>query len=121
MEVLYQKDWKVAKIWKTSLLFYGCHGNGDDVWYQVICNKILGKVTKFGEKRTKTLGVANRFMVGGHNVPPLGYRVKRKFCSPLVVIIQFEKHEANLIGPAWGLFNNHACLRFLPRNAMNKG
>ena len=31
----------------------------------MICNKILGKVTKFGEKRTKTLGVANRFMVGG--------------------------------------------------------
>ena len=26
------------------------------------------KVTKFGEKRTKTVGVANRFMVGGHNV-----------------------------------------------------
>ena len=22
---------KVAKIWKTCLLFYGCHGNGDDV------------------------------------------------------------------------------------------
>ena len=39
----------------------------------MICNKILGKVTKFGEKRTKTLGVANRFMVGGHNVPPLGF------------------------------------------------
>ena len=30
----------------------------------MICNKILGKVTKFGEKRT-TLGVATRFMVGG--------------------------------------------------------
>ena len=30
---------------------------------EMICNKILGKVTKFGEKRTKTLGVANRFMV----------------------------------------------------------
>ena len=44
----------------------------------MICNKILGIVTKFGEKRTKTLGVANSFMVGGHNVPPspLGlYRV----------------------------------------------
>ena len=38
----------------------------------MIRNKILGKVTKFGEKRTKTLGVANRFMVGGggHIVPP---------------------------------------------------
>ena len=36
----------------------------------MICNKILGKVTKFGGKRTKTLGVAKRFMVGGHNVPP---------------------------------------------------
>ena len=35
----------------------------------MIRNKILGKVTKFGEKRTKTLGVANRFMVGGHIVP----------------------------------------------------
>ena len=31
MEVLYQKDWKVAKNWKTCLLFYGCHGNRDDV------------------------------------------------------------------------------------------
>ena len=39
----------------------------------MICNKILGKVTKFGQKRTKTLGVANRFMVEGHNVPPLGF------------------------------------------------
>ena len=41
----------------------------------MIYNKILGKVTKFGGKRTKTLGVANRFMVGGggHNVPPLGF------------------------------------------------
>ena len=36
----------------------------------MICNKILGKVTKFGGKRTKTLGVANRLMVGGHIVPP---------------------------------------------------
>ena len=39
----------------------------------MICNKILGKVTKFGGKRTKTLGVVNRFMVGGHIVPPLGF------------------------------------------------
>ena len=31
MEVLYKKDRKVAKIWKTCLLFYGCHGNGGDV------------------------------------------------------------------------------------------
>ena len=29
MEVLYQKDFKIAKLWKTRLLFYGCHGNGD--------------------------------------------------------------------------------------------
>ena len=38
MEVLYQKDWKVAKILKTCLLFYGCLGNGDDV---IILIKIL--------------------------------------------------------------------------------
>ena len=36
----------------------------------MICNKILGKVTKFGENRTETLGVANRFMVGGTLCPP---------------------------------------------------
>ena len=28
----------------------------------MICTKILGKVTKFGGKRTPTLGVANRYM-----------------------------------------------------------
>ena len=41
----------------------------------MICNKILGKVTKFGEKQTKTLGVANRFMVegGGAHCAPLGF------------------------------------------------
>ena len=34
----------------------GCHYNINyDI--KMICNKILGKVTKFGEKRTKTLGV----------------------------------------------------------------
>ena len=46
----------------------------------MICNKILGKVTKFGEKRTKTPGVAEQIYGRGHNVPPpppLGlYRVK---------------------------------------------
>ena len=31
----------------------------------MVCNKILGKVIKFEEKRTQFLGVANRFMVGG--------------------------------------------------------
>ena len=31
----------------------------------MICNKIIGKVTKFGGKQTKTLGVANIFMAGG--------------------------------------------------------
>ena len=36
----------------------------------MIRNKILGKVTKFGKKRTKTLGVANRFMVGGAQCAP---------------------------------------------------
>ena len=55
---------------KTGLLFYGCHGNGDDIMIlimknQTICNKILRKLPKFGGKRTKTLGVTNRFMVGG--------------------------------------------------------
>ena len=52
----------------------------------MIRNKILGKVTKFGGKRTKTLGVANRFMVGGGGAQcaPLGlYRVKE------IIIIQF--------------------------------
>ena len=43
----------------------------------MICNKILGKVTKFWGKRTKTLGVVNRFMVGGGGgtmcPPPLGF------------------------------------------------
>ena len=46
----------------------------------MICNKILGKGTKFGEKRTETLGVANRFMVGGGGTQcaPLGrYRVNK--------------------------------------------
>ena len=45
----------------------------------MIRNKILGKVTKFGGKRTKTLGVANRFIGGGggRTMCPLGlYRVK---------------------------------------------
>ena len=41
MEVLYQKDWKVAKI---------CHGNGDDVMISIMISNdlqyILGKVTK---------------------------------------------------------------------------
>ena len=36
----------------------------------MIRNKILEKVTKFGGKRIKTLGVANRFMVGAHCAPP---------------------------------------------------
>ena len=58
----------------------------DQLWYQMIRNKILGKVTKFDQKWTKILGVANRFMVGGGGgtlcpspppPPPLGlYRVK---------------------------------------------
>ena len=67
-QVLYQNDWKVAKIWKTCLLFYNNNINYDIKWFKI--NKIIGKVTKFGEKRTRTLGVANRIMVGGHNVPP---------------------------------------------------
>ena len=52
-----------GRIW-TYLCFYNW------LYYDYDCNKILGKVTKFGEKRIKTLGMANRFMVGGHNVPP---------------------------------------------------
>ena len=42
----------------------------------MICNKILGKVTKFGGKLTKTVGVENRFMVGGGGgakCAPLGF------------------------------------------------
>ena len=52
-------------------------GSRNNINYDIklICNKILGKVTKFGEKRTKPLGVANRFMLGG----TLGlYRVAQK-------------------------------------------
>ena len=33
-------------------------------------NKIIGKVTKFGRKRTKTLGMTNIFMVGDILCPP---------------------------------------------------
>ena len=55
-------------------MFYGCHGNRKNallsLWYQSVRNKILGKVTKFGRKQTKTVGVATNFMVGGTNVPP---------------------------------------------------
>ena len=36
----------------------------------MICNQQARKEISFGGKRTKTLGVANKFMVGGHNVPP---------------------------------------------------
>ena len=36
----------------------------------MICNKILGKVTKFGGKQTKTLGVVNRIMVGDAQCAP---------------------------------------------------
>ena len=42
----------------------------------MICNNIFGKVTKCGEKMTKTLGVANRFMVGAHCAPLGLYGVK---------------------------------------------
>ena len=49
-------------------------------WVKNICNKILRKLTKFGGKRTQTLGVANIFMVGGGggaHCAPLGLcRVK---------------------------------------------
>ena len=34
-------------------------------WYWLFFNKILGKVATFLGKRTTTLGLANRFMVGG--------------------------------------------------------
>ena len=53
----------------------------------MICNKILGKVTKLGEKRTKTLGVATRFMVGGAPPPPpLGFIGLNWLCAPIDVI-----------------------------------
>ena len=46
------------------------------------CNKIRGKVTKFGGKRKKILGVANRFMVGGGG----GHRVKTFFNFDVCVV-----------------------------------
>ena len=49
----------------------------------MICNKILGKVTEFGEKRTKTRGVGN-IMVGGTLCPPPRlYRVNPWFTNDL--------------------------------------
>ena len=40
------------------------------LWYQIVRNKISGKVTKFGGKRAETIGVANTFVVGGAQCAP---------------------------------------------------
>ena len=78
----------------------------------MICNKILGKVTTFREKRTETLGVANRFMVGG-TMCPLGFIGLKKRPSLVTVATKetringlpiksitkgFFLHNASLIG-----------------------
>ena len=43
----------------------------------MICNKIRHKVTKFGNKPTKIIGVANRFMVGAQCAPPPSLGLQR--------------------------------------------
>ena len=72
MAVIYKKRWKNSQTLKKKHAFCFMVAMATEMkqyyqlWYQMIRNKILGKVTKFVKKWTKTLGVANGFMVGGH-------------------------------------------------------
>ena len=71
----------------------------------MLCNKILGKVTDYGGIRTKTLGAASRFMVGGGGAhcAPLGlYRVNITYTEIHVL------HVMNVIIPFYvTIFSNN--------------
>ena len=72
MEVLCPKNLKVAKIWKTYLLFYGCHDNGDDIPV-MISNYLQQEFRKSHQIWKKT---DKHSTSGEHMCPLVLYRVK---------------------------------------------
>ena len=77
----------------------------------MICNKILGKFTKFRGKRTKTLGVANRFIVGGGaQCAPLGFIGLPKINDHGVIMHNKIKNQFRFIDDVLEINDQSRCI-----------